>query len=146
MTIMKRIVCLSNSRKLNARCIAGKEIDNDEFGSWIRPVSEFGSGELPVAMIRCEDGHIPELLDILDIPLLRHTPQSFQTENYVIERDRKWSYKGKLDISKVPELCDQVDEIWINGYSSSFGLHGDIVKCCGSTTLGGDPYGILLDK
>jgi RNA polymerase sigma factor (sigma-70 family) len=25
-------------------------------------------------------------------------------------------------------------------------LARDIVKCCGSTTLGGDPYGILLDK
>jgi hypothetical protein len=30
MSIMKRIICLANSRKLSGRCIAGKEILPDE--------------------------------------------------------------------------------------------------------------------
>jgi len=39
MATVKRIVCLANSRKLQGRCIAGREIVQGKPGAWIRPVS-----------------------------------------------------------------------------------------------------------
>ena len=39
-TMVKRIVCLANSRRPGGRCVAGKEILEDgQIGGWIRPVS-----------------------------------------------------------------------------------------------------------
>lgn len=35
MAIIKKIVCLANSRKLIGRCIAGKEIKKGEASQWI---------------------------------------------------------------------------------------------------------------
>lgn len=37
--VVKRILCLANSRKLSGRCVAGREIANPRLGPWVRPVS-----------------------------------------------------------------------------------------------------------
>ncbi len=39
MKTVKQVVCLANSRKLNGRCIAGKELVQGKATDWIRPVS-----------------------------------------------------------------------------------------------------------
>ncbi len=39
-TTTKRIVCLANSRKLQGRCIAGRELVSGKPAAWIRPVSD----------------------------------------------------------------------------------------------------------
>ncbi|MGH7707024.1 MAG: dual OB domain-containing protein, partial [Vulcanimicrobiaceae bacterium] len=38
--MLKRIVCLANSRKLQGRCVAGRELQKNGPGAWIRPVSD----------------------------------------------------------------------------------------------------------
>ena len=43
---VKRIVCLANSRKLNGRCLAGKEFGGKGVGTWIRPVGAREHGEV----------------------------------------------------------------------------------------------------
>jgi len=40
MSIVKRMVCLANSRKLNGRCVAGRELVAGQPTGWLRPVSE----------------------------------------------------------------------------------------------------------
>jgi hypothetical protein len=40
MNTTRRIVCLANSRKMNGRCIAGRELNEGKAGAWIRPVSD----------------------------------------------------------------------------------------------------------
>jgi hypothetical protein len=37
--LVKRIVCLANSRKMSGRCLAGRELINGLPGGWVRPVS-----------------------------------------------------------------------------------------------------------
>lgn len=37
--MIKRLVCLANSRKSGGRCIAGRELLAGNVGEWIRPVS-----------------------------------------------------------------------------------------------------------
>ncbi len=46
-----RVICLANSYKHQARCIAGVAIDS---GDWIRPVSGLEDGRIPV-----DDTQIP---------------------------------------------------------------------------------------
>lgn len=36
MATTKRIVCLANSRKLNGRCVAGREVLDGDPGPWVR--------------------------------------------------------------------------------------------------------------
>ncbi|MCG2777198.1 MAG: DNA helicase RecQ [Desulfobacterales bacterium] len=121
----KQIICLANSRKYSGCCIAGKEAAEGQTGEWIRPVGQMETGELSLRDISFRDGGIPELLDIISFPLTRHSPHSYQSENYIID-DRQWVKKGKLSISDLPGLCDDVQSLWINGHHSHNGLNDRI--------------------
>jgi hypothetical protein len=83
------------------------------------------TGELSLRDISFRDGGMPELLDIISVPLTRHSPHSYQSENYMID-DRQWVKKGKLSISDLPGLCDDVQSLWINGHHSHNGLNDRI--------------------
>jgi ATP-dependent DNA helicase RecQ len=118
----KEIICLANSRKYSGRCIAGKEIMGRRIGEWVRPVSHHETGELPTQELRCEDGNAPGLLDVIRIPLARHDPDSYQTENYLVG-EGPWVRKGPYPFPDLRRLCDPVDSLWANGYHSHKGLN-----------------------
>jgi len=118
----KEIICLANSRKFSGRCIAGKEIAGGRAGQWIRPIGHTETGELSVKEIAYRDGTDPRLLDVLAIPLSRHVPHSYQTENYLAD-EGLWLKKGSFPVADLPGLCDPVDSLWRNGYSSGSGLN-----------------------
>ena len=88
---VKRIVCLANSRKLNGRCVAGKEILEDgNIGRWVRPVSARKSEEVSEYERQYEDGGEPRVLDVIDVPLLSARPKNYQQENWLLDPDRYW--------------------------------------------------------
>lgn len=119
----KRLVCLANSRKFSERCVAGKEIAG---GTWIRPVGKGGKGELSLSDIRFNTGRVPTLLDIVDVPLLNPSPESFQKENHVNDDRKRWKKVGKLPYEELKGLCDPVAALWINGYHSVSGANDRI--------------------
>ena len=121
----KRMVCLANSRKYSGRCVAGKELFKDQIGGWIRPVSGKETGELALSDMGFRDGSTPELLDIISVPFIRHSPHSYQTENYVVD-ERQWLRNGELPASELPALCDEVQDLWINGYHTLDGSNDRI--------------------
>jgi len=102
--------------------VAGKELLENRIGGWIRPVSGLETGELSIKETSYKNEKIPELLDIISMPLVKHSPNSYQTENYLVG-DRPWVKKGQMPIADLERLRDNVDCLWINGYNSHNGLN-----------------------
>jgi hypothetical protein len=101
MAYVKTIVCLANSYKPpSGRCVAGREILPDAYGGWIRPVSARETAEVSFAEYSYENRQTPQLLDIIEVPLLRPEPRHHQTENHVISGGR-WVKKGQLPWSEL---------------------------------------------
>ncbi|MBW1699596.1 MAG: DNA helicase RecQ [Deltaproteobacteria bacterium] len=121
----KRIICLANSRKYSGRCIAGKEINGKEIGTWIRPVSRQGTGELSLKEMTFSDGGIPKVLDVISVPLTRPSPHTYQSENHMID-DRQWVKHGAVPIQALSGMVDDVPHLWINGHHSHRGLNDRI--------------------
>lgn len=63
-TTTKRIVCLANSRKLQGRCIAGRELVGGKPAAWIRPVSDREHEEVSECERQYQDGSDPRVLDM----------------------------------------------------------------------------------
>ena len=94
MAYTRQIVCLANSYKYpNGRCIAGKRTPA---GAWIRPVSPRPTHEVALDECRYADGTLPQLLDIVNVPLDEAEPHFHQSENHVLQVDGQWVKTGTL--------------------------------------------------
>ena len=94
MSIVKHIVCLANSRKLHGRCIAGKELRDERSIGWLRPVSAREHEEVSEYECQYLDGSDPQVLDILQVPLLAARPKGYQQENWLLDlldTGRRWA-------------------------------------------------------
>jgi hypothetical protein len=110
MSSVKRIICLSNSKKLGERCIAGIDIDT---GKWIRPVYDNEDGSVP-RTIRLVEGREPELLDILEIPLASNGNDfGFACENLSI-LPGQWKLLGKAGLQDLVRCCENTTYILHN--------------------------------
>lgn len=114
----KRILCLANSRKLSGRCVAGIEIDARGYGDWVRPVSNRPTHEVAEVEREYQDGSDPQVLDVMDVPLISHSPFAFQTENWLLDPTIYWEKQGVLDWDGLAPLLHDERELWVNGHSS----------------------------
>jgi Dual OB-containing domain len=121
MSYIKRIVCLANSYKTGGTCIAGREVLEQSYGPWIRPVSARPTAEVMPSESRYEDNSNPRVLDIVDVPLLAPAPQHHQTENHIIDTTRRWKKVGELHWNALAQLCEQPSTLWINRDRTSTG-------------------------
>lgn len=126
MAITKRIVCLANSRKLQGRCIAGRELIGGQPGGWVRPVSSREHDEVSEYERQYEDGSDPRLLDIMDVPLLEPRPRDFQRENWLLNPDYYWRKVGICSWTDLQTLVDPAGPLWTNGHSSYNGINDRI--------------------
>ena len=116
MPTTKRIVCLANSRKRSARCIAGRELVDDFPGDWIRPISTHMNPEIPERKCRYEDGSDLRLLDIVDIPVLKHHPRDHQRENWLLDPQDGWIKVDEYSWNDLQQLSETGGILWRNGY------------------------------
>lgn len=123
MTVVKRIVCLANSRKLSGRCLAGKELHANGPGAWIRPVSNRSSEEVSERERQYEDGSDPKVLDIVDVPLKERRPKHYQSENWLLDSERYWVRVGKMSWSELHGISDDPVLLWLNTSSTNAGLN-----------------------
>lgn len=104
---VKRIVCLANSRKLHGSCIAGKELLSDgSTGSWIRPVSAREHEEVSLSECRCRDDSIPQVLDVIEVPLINPKPRDYQQENWLLDREHRWIKRHSISTDELPAMSD----------------------------------------
>lgn len=122
----KIILCLANSYKTGGRCIAGREVNNNKFGGWIRPVSNREHHEINGLELRYRGGGSVSVLDFVEINFKSHQPDHFQTENHLIDGTR-WL---RVDLAAWASLQNAVDRIegplWRNGESTKLGQNDRI--------------------
>jgi hypothetical protein len=76
------LICLANSRKLSARCIAGLRTDT---GGWIRPISNAEHGELTYALRSLGPAGEPQNFDLIRVGLAKAMPSPSQPENWLVD-------------------------------------------------------------
>ena len=131
----KRIVCLANSRKMGGRCVAGKEVlSGGRPGRWIRPVSAREDQGVSEDERQYEDGTEPQLLDVVDVPILHARPRDHQQENWLLDPDHYWERVGRFAAVELQQYTDRVAPLWVDGHSSSSGLN-DRVPFSSSVSL-----------
>lgn len=122
MNYRKNIVCLASSRKPGGRCVAGKEAVQGGYGDWIRPVSARPTAEISFDERHYQNGQEPQILDIIDIPMMAAAPRIHQTENHMIDAESHWAKVGTLTWGDVADLVDTPPTLWGTGPST---YHGD---------------------
>lgn len=126
MNYAKTIVCLANSRKPGGRCVAGREVLEHGYGGWIRPVSARPSAEVSLEERRYENGTDPQILDVIEIPMLAAVPRIHQTENHMIDADLYWARRRALTWADLPALAETPASLWRNGDSTYHGTNDRI--------------------
>lgn len=128
MSIIKRILCLANSKKLSGRCVAGREVVNAGAGSWIRPVSARPTEEVSEDERQYEDGSDPRVLDIIDIPLIRHQPHACQTENWLLDPGYYWTKVRQVGWAELQRYVENPATLWTNTRSTKKGTNDEILE------------------
>ena len=73
-----------------------------------------------------EDGSDPKVLDIVYVPVLEPQPDSWQTENWLLDPDFYWTREGRYSWFDLPRLLDPVAPLWIDGSSTYNGKNDRI--------------------
>lgn len=123
------ILCLANSRKMSGRCVAGRELAGNGFGSWIRPVSARENAEISFDDRRYQNGQDPKVLDVILIPMIEARPHGFQTENHLIDADYYWEFQRRATWAEALSAVDgQGRSLWSNDSSGYNGLHDRVAE------------------
>ena len=114
MGMNKRLIVLANSVKRHAHCVAGREIlpAGAGVGGWVRPVSGEEQGELLDRHIQIGIGRLPQVLDIIDVPVLGPAQDPGQPENWQIDETRRWSHVGQHFVGCIPLLDEKPPDLW----------------------------------
>lgn len=128
-TYSKTILCLANSRKINGRCVAGREMGDAGTGDWIRPVSNHGHGEVSELDRRFSNGVDPKVGDIIQIPMLQPKPHLYQIENHLIDAERYWSLVRKATPAEIDMAIekDGRTSLWNISSSTKNGLRDRVL-------------------
>jgi hypothetical protein len=121
-----KMVCLADSRKKGAHCIAGKIIEGRNEGKWIRPISGREECSLNNGDISYENNKLPNLLDIISIPIKENAPSNHHQENCIIDETFYWAKEGEYSFGRLSGLCDDVPELWKNGFHSGYGFNDKV--------------------
>ena len=127
MPYTKTILCLANSRKLSGRCVAGKERIGPNFTTWIRPVSNRPTRELSEEDRRYDNGDDPDILDIVQIEMSAPCPETYQTENHLIDENYYWQRVGRGTWQQLLGGIDNVTgPLWNRGGSTYYGINDQV--------------------
>lgn len=132
MNYSKKIVCLASSKKPGGRCVVGKEVLENGYGKWVRPVSARPSAEINLEERQFEDGTEPRILDVIEVPMLAPVPRVHQAENHMIDADAYWIKKGVIARGVLGDLIDGPPSLWTNGDSTFHGRNDRVTQAVAS--------------
>ena len=98
-----KLVCLANSARTAARCVAGVTPED----KWIRPLGGGDAGAVLQRECLLDTGLEPRLLDLIIIPLEAPKPNTYQPENWTIEKTQ-WKFAGHLDDAAAVALLSRL--------------------------------------
>ncbi|WP_029629961.1 dual OB domain-containing protein [Zavarzinella formosa] len=120
MAIYRRMLVLANSaKKGSGRCIAGREIlsvdeNTYKFGSWLRPISTHGEGELWPNERICDNGNQIKVMDFVDVPLIDKSIDPCQPENWRISNTDRWkNVNSEYKLSSLNLLIESPENLWL---------------------------------
>lgn len=122
----KRIVCLANSRKVNGRCIAGREITGSGPSGWVRPISAREHEEVSERERLYEDGSEPDALDVIDIQFLRACPKNHQQENWLLDPRCRWEKVGSITWDDLKHFEEEDGPLWVDGHKTWNGVNDKV--------------------
>lgn len=128
MPIVKRILCLANSKKMSGRCVAGREVLDTAPGPWIRPVSARPTEEVSEDERQYQDGSDPRVLDVIDVPLIRHQPHACQTENWLLDPGYYWTKVRQVGWAELQRYVENPATLWTNTRSTYNGANDEILQ------------------
>lgn len=116
---VKTICILAKSVKHGDSCIAGIELDRENgrwinTGRWIRPVSTRAGGAISTELATLyKTETTPNLFDIVDIALDAPTPTMAQPENWIVNNELKWEFRGRFHpIKAIDSFLETPDDLW----------------------------------
>ncbi len=116
----KTILVLANSLKKGGRCIAGREVlwmrdGRWHFGTWVRPVSAHGDGELYHEETIRGDGAMVQVMEFATVMLARNQGEPCQPENWVIAGPRCWTALDRpCKLPPMAALQEKPVDLWID--------------------------------
>jgi len=97
--------------------VAGKEISWDDKGwhvaGWIRPIGKpEDEGAVPMHQMRFADGKTPQILDIIDVPLVGSANDPNHPEDWIIDLQYYWRRVRGFPSEELKLLEDQNPVMW----------------------------------
>ncbi len=132
--VIKQMICLANSKKHSGRCIAGRELTSTDPGPWIRPVSARLGEEVSENERQYQNGQDPQILDIINVPLIRTSPHACHTENWLLDPGYYWEKVSRAGWAKLLTFVESPVVLWEN-ISRTYHGYNDQLPCAISDTL-----------
>jgi hypothetical protein len=95
-------------------------------------VSARPSAEISLDELQYENGQEPQILDIVEIPMIAAVPKVHQTENHMIDDEYYWTKKGTLSWEDLADLVDVPDSLWSNTDSTYHGRYDRMTQATAS--------------
>ncbi len=98
-----RMAVLTKSAKYGNNCVAGIDLSN---GQWVRLVTgdEASHGAVSDKALICKGGRSVEVLDVINVPVLRKCDDSIQPENVLLDEDACIEITGKMTLDDVLKI------------------------------------------
>lgn len=95
-----RLIIMTESSKFSGRCVAGIDVNS---GDWIRLVSddEYTHGAIAISDLYYPNGGKCDVLDIVDVTVIKDCNDYIQPENVLIDISRHIRYVGKASLKDV---------------------------------------------
>jgi hypothetical protein len=117
-SLRKTICILANSFKHCGRCVAGIEAkwmrSSWELSeNWIRPLSHRPEGEINFKESLLNTKKQPSVLDIVDIELSKPADVAGQPENWLINPNSTWVYRGTMPREVLLKSIETPSDLWL---------------------------------